>query len=324
MIFLILCIVLIPWILGSGILRVLYGKERTGEFVLWDVVLTGIIAVIGLGEAAHLGTLFLHRTFSFYTMLFGILTAVVSVAVLGVLFLMRLKEKKTSNGTGSRKNVVPFVLPVFLFATQMAWILQGSPYLRGDMTAETILSFFQMDGIYQVNPMTGNAYEGGIPLRLSILCLPSLYGGLCKIFSLHPQVVVWNVVPCVTLVCCYGAFWCVGRCLFAEDLKKRSCFITLVGLLLWVGNYAMGMDGFGVLNSGWRGVVIRNVVLLPYLVSLCLRKKWKLTALCIVAEACMVWTFYGAGACLLAAVGMKVCEWVGRKLTDKGRGEAAG
>ena len=335
MVLLILCILLLPWLLGRGVLLILYGKGRWREFSFWDNIITGVIIVVGVSESSHLCTLFLNRSFSFYLVLFGALTGAVLVAAAVLLLLGHTKGgmakekavsqwKTSSEGTRPGDNVLLYMIPGLLFGTQMAYILLGSPYLGGDMTVETVFSFLQTDSIYQVNPMTGGLYVGGMPLRLKILCLPSLYGGISRIFSLDPQVVVWWVMPCVTLACCYGAFSCVGRCLFPENIKKRCCFETLLGLLLWAGNYVLGMDGFGVLNSGWRGIVIRNVVLIPWLISLCLRKRWKPVVLCVAAEACMTWTFYGAGACLLIAVGLAVLDRAGQKVIGKGRREAAG
>lgn len=329
MLLLVLCILLIPWILGKGCLSLLYRKEQARALFFWDAVLTGITIVVGLSEAAHLAALFLSRSFSFYTKLFGLLTAVLTLAALALVIVGNSRNQKTAgsknqkkaDGVAARENVLLCFPPILLFFTQLAYILQGSPYLQGDMTVETVLSFLHTDGIYQVNPMTGSAYTGGIPLRLEILSLPSLYGGLSSIFRQPPQEVVWHVAPCVTLLCCYGAFLCVGRCLFPANKRKISCFLILMGLLLWAGNYALGMMGFNVLNSGWRGVAIRNAVLLPWLISLCLRKKWKLAVLCIAAEACIVWTFYGAGACLLLAAGLVFFQQAGDKL--QGRREAA-
>ena len=83
-----------------------------------------------------------------------------------------------------------------------------------------------------------------------------------------------------------------------------------VALVLWVSDYMPGMDGFAVLHSGFRGVSIRASVLLPYTFGLMLRRKYKLVFFCILAEVCMVWTFYGMGACVAVAVGM-LCVRIG-------------
>jgi hypothetical protein len=71
-----------------------------------------------------------------------------------------------------------------------------------------------------------------------------------------------------------------------------------------VGDYLYGMDGFGLLHCGFRGVTIRSTVLVPYVFGLAMRRKWKAAVLGIVAEACIVWTLYGMGVCLLVVLGM--------------------
>ena len=309
MLILILCTLLIPAVIGSGVLRILYGNEKNSGFHIWDKMITGVITVLFLGEVSHLCSLILHRSFSFFTGLFAALTLVMAGAASATIVCTRRKEKAAPSKAGGG-NVLIFAPALLLFGLQTAYILLGTPFLQGDMTVETVNSFLQTDGIYQVNPMTGSPYQGGIPLRLKILALPSLYGGLCRFFSLNPQEVVWRFVPCVTLACFYGAFSCLGRCLFPEDEKKRSCFLALAGLLLWAGNYAVGMDGFDLLNCGWRGTAVRNAILAPWLISLCLRKKRMLAIMCIAAEACMVWTFYGAGVCLAVTAVMAVPDIV--------------
>ena len=70
------------------------------------------------------------------------------------------------------------------------------------------------------------------------------------------------------------------------------------------------MDGFNVLFAGWRGVSIRNAVLIPYTVSLCIRKKYLHALLCVLAEACIVWTHYGLGACLVVILGMALIQFL--------------
>ena len=156
--------------------------------------------------------------------------------------------------------------------------------------------------------MTGLAYETGIPTRLKILCLPTLYAALCRVLHMAPQVLVWRVIPILTILGCYGAFLTVGKCIFPEDAGKRRFFLLMTAALLWAGIYLYGMDGFQLLFSGWRGVSIRNLVLLPWLISLCLRKKKLPVLLCIAAEACITWTLYGLGVCLLVAAGLMITD----------------
>lgn len=110
--------------------------------------------------------------------------------------------------------------------------------------------------------------------------------------------------------------------------------MLIVGILFSTGAYMPGVDGFDVFYGGFRGVTIRAAVLLPYLLSCLMDRKYTGVILCILAEACMVWTLYGTGVCLLVAVAWLVLgilvslfrkRWEKRKMTDAhgGSGEEA-
>jgi len=330
-----LLLALIPWCLGKGALRILYGSRAMGGYSLADEVLTGWMISIGLAEAAHLTGCMLGQSFSDCIKLFGIeLGACLLAAVVSILLAWQ-KEKKnavarrrrrakkverslTAGPDGKQKLIaVLFGLVVLL---QIVSVVTGqSVYVGGDMTVETVNSFLETDAVYQVNPMTGEAYTLGIPLRLKILCLPTFYAILCQVFQLPATRVVWELVPAFVLLGSYLSYGTVAKKLFAENKKKQSVFLLAISLLYCIGDYLVSMDGFGVLHCGFRGTTIRGAILLPYVMGLMLRRKYKLVVLCILAEACIVWTLYGMGACLLVTVGM-AAVFAGRKLYAKLKG----
>ena len=326
------CMVLVPVVIGSGVLIVLYGKKQENTFLFADSLLLGVIAVLGTAEAAHLCVMVAKFSFSVGVKIFGGLTAVLFLTAFTLILVrcFRVGSGKGLRQAGqwklpgklSGKFTFLSVLLLLLVLSQAVYIVAGGAvYTGGDMTVETVESFLYTDGIYQVNPLTGAAYQEGIPLRLEILCLPSLYGALSRMSGLAPRLVVWILVPVVTLLFCYSAFFCLARCLFPADPKKREGFLLAVALILWAGGYHYVMDGFGVLYSGFRGTVIRNAVLMPYLLSLCLRRRWLAVFLCIAAEVCIVWTLYGAGVCLLTSAAMAVCSLAERRLNKAGAGD---
>lgn len=294
--------------LGKGAIVLLYGKDRT--FGPTDALITGELITIGLAVAAHLAAVFTGQSFSRCVILFLFLLGIALVAAGCLLVYRKLSGEKGESRKGlsdvNEKEKVALAAVFLLIAlAQLTFVLwNAGVYTQGDMTAETVGSFLQTNGIYLVNPMTGKAYTEGIPSRLKILCLPTLYGIFCRLSGLSPEAVVTAAVPVMTFVSSYAAFYCVGISLFPDSKKKQSCFMITIVILMWVGSYMYGMDGFNLLYCGYRGVTIRNLVLIPYLISLCLRKKWKPVVLCILAEVGIVWTFYGLGVCLLVAVGM--------------------
>lgn len=324
-VFLCIGMILVPAVVGRGILTALYGKKKQQTFPFADSLLLGTIAVMGTAEAAHLCVMAAKLSFSVSVRIFGGLTALLFLPALALVLVKYFRTGGGGNFIRAKQwKISPLsVLFALLVLSQAVYIVSGRAiYIGGDMTVETVESFIHTDGIYQVNPLTGAAYREGIPLRLEILCLPTLYGALSRMSGLTPRFVVWTLVPVMILIFSYSAFFSLGRCLFPEDQKKREAFMVIVALILWAGGYHYVMDGFGVLCSGFRGTVIRNVVLMPYLLSLCLRRRWLAVLLCIAAEVCIVWTLYGAGICLLASVSMAVCGLAERRSDEICDGEA--
>ncbi len=305
--------ILLSLILGTGILGVLYGKESR-KLYMADRLLAGFMGMLGLAEAAHLAAVFLGRSFSDALLLFVIGMAALSVFAAGMWLWLRSFGRVSVLPRSKGAEVTPFTAAVFLvFALaviyQIVTVTAGdSVYRTGDMTVETVQSFLKTDAIYSVNPLTGRAYESGVPLRIRIIGLPTLYGMLCRIFGLGAVELVWRLMPLITLLMSYQAFWLLARIFFADkkEGQKRLLFMAFVAVVFCVGDYLYGMDGFGLLYCGFRGVTLRGLVCLPYAFGAALRHKWKLAGLCILAEACVVWTLYGMGACLLVVLGMAI------------------
>ena len=298
-----LVMLLIPYCVGRGVLCLLYRGGKKEEITWADHMLTGWMIVIGLAEAAHLGAVMFGRSFSdCKTVFLAMLTAV--TVLTGMIWVWDYQKNHKSNGKPGRKGKgeeqdgkwIGFLFGLSVLICGVCLAMGERIYLTGDQTVETVNTILATNSLYRVNPLTGNAYTAGMPLRIKILCLPTLYAILCDVSGLHPALVVWAVVPVVTLILGCISYSAVARVLFTD--KSRTSirfFLFLTLILLLVGDYAYGMDGFGLQYAGYRGLTLRNVVILPYLFSTSLRKKWILVCLCILAEACIVWTLYGLG-----------------------------
>lgn len=298
--------IIIPFLLGRGALRAFHGKKNTTDFSTADSMLIGGMMVIGLAEVAHVGTLVLEQSFSGCVKLF--LTGLVVLLLLAgaMIIINRKASEKISFVAYKNVNKFAWVFGLLVLIQILLLVTAHKTYLDGDMTVETVNSMLSTNGIYQVNPMTGQEYTKGIPMRLKILCLPTLYGILCELFGKSAIAVVWTLVPVLVLLGCYMAYYTVAKALFEEDVQKRWIFMIAVAVILWLADSMYGLDGFAVQYAGFRGVSIRMAILVPYTVGLVLRKKWLPVALCVLVEACIVWTFYGMGICLLVALGMIV------------------
>lgn len=286
-------------------------------FRISDILIGGSLIIIGLTEVAHLAGCLLGWSFLAVTDL--LLAETVLFVLAGILVGLIRGKKKATAGAPQRKSGkmegsarTQWVLTgglAFLILLQMLRILSGDlAWLEGDMTLETVNTFLAENGVYRVNPLTGAAYVGGMSFRLKILCLPTLYGTISRWSGMTPADVVYRLMPCLTLGLGYFAYGKLGNTIFEGNPVKVRTFLLMVGILFSTGAYMPGVDGFDVFYGGFRGVTIRAIVLIPYLIACLMDKNYFGVILCILAEACMVWTLYGAGVCLLITAGWIVVQ----------------
>lgn len=271
-----------------------------------DLAASFMIMVIGVSEASHLLGVFLHRPLSeCATLLLVAFAAGCTALVLQAVLLWLGKKERAARVPLTGGELGLSALLLLLAAAQAGYVLlEAERYVQGDMTVETVESFLRTGSIYGENPLTGGPVGEGMPARLKVLCLPTLYASICTLLHVTPQFLVWKAVPVVVLLGSYGAYACLARGLFPDDRRKRLLFLACTSLLFWVGSHAPGMDGFGLLTAGWRGETLRGAILVPYAVSLCLRRKYFHAILCCIAETCILWTSVGLGACAVVVAGL--------------------
>lgn len=276
-------------------------------FRISDLLIRGCLIIIGLTEVAHLAGCLLGWSFLAVTEL---LLAEIAVAVLGLSLSGLIAHKKAIAVSAIAGKTVAAALG-FLILLQVLWILTGERvWTDGDMTLETVNTFLKENSIYTVDPLTGEPYTQGMSFRLKLLCLPTLYGTISRWSGMAPETVVYRLIPCLTLGMGYLAYGRLGAVLFDHNREKCNIFLIIVGILFCAGTYMPGVDGFDIFYGGFRGVTIRAAVLLPYLFSCLFERKYLGAVLCILAEACMVWTLYGAGVCLLVTVAWVALRWL--------------
>lgn len=289
-------------------------------FRISDLLIRGCLIIIGLTEAAHLAGCLLGWSFLAVTEL---LLAEIAVAVLALILSGLIAHKKAmavsvlagkttpeKEKAVQRQQILTVVLALFILL-QVLMILTGERvWTGGDMTLETVNTFLKENSIYTVDPLTGELYTQGMSFRLKLLCLPTLYGTISRWSGMAPETVVYRLIPCLTLCMGYLAYGRLGAVLFDHNREKCNIFLIIVGILFCAGTYMPGVDGFDIFYGGFRGVTIRAAVLLPYLFSCLFERKYLGAVLCILAEACMVWTLYGAGVCLLVTVAWVALRWL--------------
>lgn len=285
-----------------------------------DILIGGSLIIIGLAEVAHLAGCLLGWSFLSVTDLMLAETIVMVPAMITVSLLRHKKAMSVSvvagktapgkNKTIRTQQILTGVLIFWILLQILRILTEDRAWLDGDMTLETVRTFLAENAIYTVNPLTGIPYVGGVPFRLKILCLPTLYGTISRWTGMAATDVVYRLIPCITLILGYLAYGKLGRILFGENPVKRKTFLLIVGILFSAGAYMPGVDGFDIFYGGFRGVTIRGVVLIPYLIACLMEKNYWGVILCILAEACMVWTLYGAGICLFVTAAWLFLRWL--------------
>jgi hypothetical protein len=286
-------------------------------------MVSGFFGCIGISQVAHgiglFGRLSLEKT---GTILFVFLSACsVLMAVVALIGIVRNKlqySKKVSF------EAAPLSLPLIfigLFFAQSIFVFCRNPIIiSGDITLETVQSFLAQDGIYRVMPLTGMQSDTGMPLRYTILCLPTLYSVVADKFHLDAQLVVCHMIPVVVLGMAYLAYYRLSESLFGKGkLKERYCFLIAVALVLTFSEQVAFLDGYGALHGGYLGTSIRNLILVPYVLSAMLERRYWKAILCILAEACIIWTFYGCGVCVVVTLGMLILDILTKKVPRIGR-----
>lgn len=206
-----------------------------------------------------------------------------------------------------------------LILFQIIWhYYMHEPWRNMDITAETVQTMLKEGVFSNINPMTGRPYSLGVPARYKILVLPYVYTVICKVTGMSPQTLLFEIVPAVTLLISYFIYsrWAVF--LFRGERKKQCIFMMFVALIYHMGDYAYVTEAFRVFHTGYEGTSIRAAILIPWVILACMKKKWWQVALCVVAEAAIVWTNYGLGYSALIAI-LFIAYYLGAWILEKRR-----
>lgn len=297
-------------------------KKTQGNVV--EKIIEGSMGAILLAEIAHLYALFLHKPFHVCAQVMAILFggALMAVVLRGI-FEAR-KRKQGSAQKGERRffkllKVYPYLflviggLIVFQVITNF-WI--HLPYLKNNITGEMVQSMLFSDTIYGVNPMTGQPFTDGMPLRLQILTVPTLFAAICRWTGIPVQTFVYSIAPMMVLVLSYLVYSRFALYFFPNEGKKQAMFMLFTALIYQFGCFGPAMDSFLLFFCGSTGAAFRAGVILPYALLCCLKNKWKSVILCALAEVCVVWTFYGFGYTVVI-VALILCIRLGHTVYDR-------
>ena len=282
--------------------------------IIW--LITGLWILLGCAEAAHLITIMTDRSLQTYTVLCGVFVLAGLLAYMGLWILAR-RRTETSKKTAGRATIghSPFLVCFVVLAGMTVYhFIDGYVPDLQDAVYEITLGNVESGSIMTVHPFLGNVTEASMPMRMQILGLSSLYSALITISKQSPYIIMCKVIPLAVWglsILLYAAF---AEELFQENAHKRWLFLSVVVLIYLVTSGSVGLAGQRLFYAGFSGETIRAVLLMPYTLYVSWQKKWHLTVLAVLAEACLVWTTFGVGYCFLIAVCMFVVHlWIDRR-----------
>lgn len=288
---------------------------NTSQGSMTEKIIEGSMVAVGLAETAHLYALFFHRPFSACVRLMLLLFVCGGAAWLLYCRLGRKKAPREGEGISFLRllRVYPLLCLLIggLILFQIIWNdWMHVPYLKDNVTGEIVQTMLATDSFYQVNPMTGQPFEAGMPLRLQILSLPTLFAAVCRLTGLPVITVVYRIFPMLCLLLSYLVYAGFAVYFFPAEGKKQALFLLFVALVYQFGCYGTAMDSFLLFFCGFQGEAFRAAVILPYALLCCLKKRWRGVVLCGLAEICVVWTLYGMGyTVVIAAVFALIRLW---------------
>lgn len=290
--------------------------------MLGEKLIERSIILFGIAQVLHLAALFGGLSVS----LCAKAALPLWIAALVFFFVSDFRKRRQNNEDGSKSEVLsgirkyPGYVLAFLFLVTLEIIFNcfmHAPLTTGDITGETVQTFLREDAVYTVNPMTGMPFTSGMPLRQKILGLPFLYTLLSRLTSCSSAYLIYRVIPMFTLIFAYIVYGLWARFLFPKNFKNQMIFLLFTAFVFQFGCYGSATDSSLLLFGGWRGETIRACILLPYALLCLMKKRYRGVVLCILAEACMVWTLYGAGYVLLMAAIVTLIRFFGQKYRQR-------
>ena len=305
-------IICLPLLLGTGAWVLINHKNIDKQISLWEAYLYGVIGCLGSFEIAHLsgvfGGLMLSECGKVALLCMGA-AGILSVITWAVKYGVRKRTVVKMHG----ETLIPGVVFFLLLGAQIYYVLtEPLLFTAGDIMQETVYSFLSENKIYGVSPLTGSIY-GGAPLRYKILCLPTVYALLSKWTGISPEAILDQLIPVLMIFSTYMAYYLLSGSLFgekADEAEKRLWFMVIVAAIFFLCEKNVYVEGYGILHASHLGTTMRNCVLVPLVSYASLKRKWMLVLGCILAEACICWTFWGMGVCMVVAAGIlavKIC-----------------
>ena len=276
MIAFLLCISVLPFLMGSWILcfRKNNGSGKQEKLPLTELYAAGVMLLFAVGELAGCVVIKLDGNFAMYKGIFGGLTAAALCVcvIVGRKTLARIPEElvqRVRNFFGvftGKDNVQKFVTVclVLLVLLHVAGYFIYVPDVGSDVTAETVHVTDVTGTVFAYNPVTGTQMEHGVYPIYKLASLPFLYTLIVQLTGMQTGLLLFYVIPVWALLVSFALAVNWAGILFPERKDMSSRFLLLYLLLLTFGDYADGTFAYGLLHGAWKGAVVACAIAVPF------------------------------------------------------------
>lgn len=226
--------------------------------------------LFAISEVLILSMTFLRQPFHRLVFVWGILA--VTAAAWGVVRSI----------VGSKRRLLS-VVPSISKASLSLWIAIGVIAVQilvsvffAHMDADdafyvgTATTTLQEDSLYQINPYTGQEYQG-IPTRYILSPFPIYLAIVSKLTGMDPSVMAHRVFPVLFYILAYVAYYLLGKTLFPKDRRAQGQFLLFSAVIQMSFYYSVYTSSTFFMIRIWQGKALLASVLLPAIFYLCLQ-----------------------------------------------------
>lgn len=263
----ILLFVISPLLAGALITFIL--REKNAGML--ETYLAGFLSLFAFFLACILVALKLDMPLSGLAKIYLYPVAVISL--IGIV-IIAIRQRKLFRLEKPAKDILLFVIPaVFIWAYSYLLLY---PSVVNDDTFEIVLESITTDSVYLYSSMTGKLMEAGLPIFNKVYVMPMFISVFCGFFGISAEVFAGYILPSVLFV-----LNCAIVYKLAKELKvlSKSLFMLAYLMVLMAGTYLPTRaipvtTGYALLREGYSGYAVAYAVLIPFVLYLCVKKRY--------------------------------------------------
>lgn len=248
---------LVPVFMGAFEAAVFRKKKRVSE-----IVTNGYVIMFAL--FCILAVVFVRQEYAL-SMLARVWIIVTAISSLLALLAGRkvLKEMLTECKIflQSGKKCILLVAMVSIFAS-----IGFTKPSTDDITALIVASSVQTDGMYLVNPYSGEM-SGILDASKASSPIEMLYAVGTMLAGADSQMFIYYMLPVALLSLFFFAMWRVASTFFEKE-EQRLRFVGVITVIYWMTTYMNGRTLMtGIFLNSWNGVTLLGCIILPLVFS---------------------------------------------------------